>query len=80
MKKSLCRFAALAGLVLFGTALTGACSHEIQSPPPAATNQGVVPDLVCNDAPVSQPFSTVTLHGKNFTPMPSKTLEDKTER
>ncbi|MFO0758316.1 MAG: hypothetical protein U0359_17620 [Byssovorax sp.] len=59
------------------TLLTAGCSHDIQSPAPKATS--AEPDLVCNDKPASLPFSTVTLHGDGFTPMPSKTLEDKRE-
>ncbi|MEO7330644.1 MAG: hypothetical protein ABI193_18865 [Minicystis sp.] len=57
--------------------LTLACSHEVQSPTPKGTS--AEPDLVCNDKPVSLPFSSVILHGEGFTPMPSKTLEDKKE-
>jgi len=55
----------------------GACSHDIQSPLPKGDS--AEPDLVCNQKPSSAPFSTVSLHGSNFTPMPSKTLEGKRE-
>lgn len=58
-------------------ALVSACSYEIESPVPK--RERAEPDLVCRDKPVSLPFSTVILHGENFTPMPSKTLEDKTQ-
>jgi hypothetical protein len=58
-------------------ALVSACSYEIVSPVPK--NERAEPDLVCRDKPASLPFSTVVLHGENFTPMPSKTLEDKSQ-
>jgi hypothetical protein len=59
------------------SAFAPACSHEIESPPIASDR--VDPDLACNATPASRPFSTVTIHGSNMTPMPSKTLEDKRE-
>lgn len=68
------RLAWLALLAPFAL-LDGACGHEIQSPLPKA--ESAMPDLVCNQQPVSAQFSTVMLHGEAFTPMPSKTLEDK---
>jgi hypothetical protein len=59
----------------------GACSHEIQSPLPKGDSAS--PDLVCSQpaAPplVSEHDSTVTIHGSNLTPMPSKTLTGKRE-
>lgn len=56
-----------------------ACSHEITSPTPALSS--VAPDLVCNGPRVSSPggVTSVDLSGRDFTPMPSKTLEDKRE-
>jgi hypothetical protein len=57
------------------------CSHTIESPdissqaPPGAVD----PDLACTAKPVSRPFTTVTIHGSNMTPMPSKTLESTRE-
>jgi len=67
------------GLALcFGLGATfAACSHDITGPSVAATR--AEPDLVCNAKPVSKPFSTVTIHGTNMTPMPSKTLEGTKE-
>ncbi|MGZ3421090.1 MAG: hypothetical protein ACXVEE_24660 [Polyangiales bacterium] len=64
-------FVSLSGVVIFG------CSHQIESP--AVSGSNASPDLVCNAKPASAPFSTVTLHGANMTPMPSKTLEGKRE-
>jgi hypothetical protein len=68
-----------AWLVVLSTliSLTVGCSHDVQSPVPKGTS--AEPDLVCNQKPVSLPFSTVAIHGEGFTPMPSKTLEDKRE-
>jgi hypothetical protein len=68
----------ITALALFG----GACSHDIQSPLPKGDS--ATPDLVCSQAaqPPLVPMEhdgTVTLHGSNFTPMPSKTLEGKRE-
>lgn len=56
-----------------------ACSHEITSPTPALA--AVAPDLVCNGPSVSTAngVTTVALTGRDFTPMPSKTLEDQRE-
>lgn len=65
---------------LFGIALASftlaACSHELTSPEPGI--QAIAPDLVCNGPSVSAANGArVTLTGTDFTPMPSKTLEDK---
>lgn len=59
--------------ILWLAAYLCACSHEIESPQPEASR--AEPDLVCNAAPVDRDFSTFVLHGGNFTPMPTKTLE-----
>lgn len=61
------------------SAITVGCSHEITSPTPALS--AVAPDLVCNGPSVSAAngVTTVALSGREFTPMPSKTLEDRRE-
>jgi hypothetical protein len=58
-------------------AFSPGCSEEKESPP--ITSDRVEPDLACNAKPASREFSTITLHGTNMTPMPSKTLESKRE-
>jgi len=64
-------------LAALGAVLTTGCSHEIESPAPKGSNAS--PDLVCADKPVSGPFSSVIINGVGMTPMPSKTLEDKSQ-
>lgn len=61
------RIAAFCGLATLG------CSHETESPKPAPAElpAAVRPDLIC----VEQLTTNVSLKGKGFTPMPSKTLE-----
>lgn len=67
--------------VLFSllSAVAAGCSHELKSPTPDLT--AVAPDLVCNGPSVSASdgVTTVALTGTSFTPMPSKTLEDRRE-
>jgi hypothetical protein len=65
----------LAVAIIATGAFAPACSHEIESP--AIASNRVEPDLACNAKPASRPFSTVTIHGSDMTPMPQKTLEDK---
>jgi hypothetical protein len=54
-------------------AFFSACSHEVTSP--AISGNRADPDLACNGKPVSRDVSTITLHGENMTPMPSKSME-----
>lgn len=67
----------LALVVAVMGAFSPGCSDEKESP--AIASERVEPDLACNATPASRPFSTVTIHGSNMTPMPSKTLESKRE-
>lgn len=67
---------AILGLLAFSLA---ACSHQVTSPPLDLSS--VAPDLVCNGPSVSAPggVTSVTLHGSDFTPMPSHTLASSRE-
>ncbi len=67
----------LAVVLAAAGAFSPGCSEEKESP--AIASERVEPDLACNATPASRPFSTVTIHGSNMTPMPSKTLESKRE-
>ncbi|MBN1335347.1 MAG: IPT/TIG domain-containing protein [Deltaproteobacteria bacterium] len=56
-------------LVLTFSVLTG-CSQTLESPRPAV--DGAAPAIVCND----QLFTTVTVSGSRFTPLPTQTLTE----
>ena len=60
-------------LAFVGLVLTGACSHQVESP--EVTLGRLEPDLICNDQFPAEGL-IVKIHGDGFTPMPVKVLEE----